>query len=114
MQTLYNHCASFVQNVCLHRHTQKKTLPFARERDVRDLAAVTGSRGSSTAIPADCILVEVCIEFERLATGANTMPLQCFAGCALLCAYGLKRWGDVLHVHVKSFDLPSESLVVET
>ena len=86
----------------------------ARKRDVRDLAAVTGSRGSSKAIPADCIPIEVCIEFERLATGANTMPLQCFAGCALLCAYGLKRWGDVLHVHGKSFDLTSESLVVET
>ena len=29
MQTLYNHCANVVQNVCLHRHTQTKTLPFA-------------------------------------------------------------------------------------
>ena len=28
MQTLFNHCANFVQNVCLHRHTQTKTLPF--------------------------------------------------------------------------------------
>ena len=24
MQTLYNHCANFVQNVCLHRHAQTK------------------------------------------------------------------------------------------
>ena len=29
MQTLYNQCANFVQTVCLHRHTQTKTLPFA-------------------------------------------------------------------------------------
>ena len=32
MQTLYNHCANFVQNVCLHRHTQDKNTSFCTSR----------------------------------------------------------------------------------
>ena len=67
----------------------------ARCRDVKDLAAVLRTRRMSKSVQALCIPVDIMVKFEHLACEARTGPMRCFAGIALLCAYGLKRWADV-------------------
>ena len=86
----------------------------ARERDVKDLAQALRTSRMSKSVQAHCIPVETMIQFESMACGAKTQPLQCFAGIAILCAYGLKRWSDVQFVIGTAMVLTDVALVVAT
>ena len=62
-------------------------------------------------MPAD-----ITVTIERLAAdkAETTGPVQCFAGCSLLCAYRVKRWSDVQHTLGNSLVLSDDAVMLDT
>ena len=75
MKTLYNHCASFVQNVCLYRHTQTRTLPFALLELLSKLKKFT-VQVSQNQFLYNCTQNHKCIH-NQLTVQVYTKPFHC-------------------------------------
>ena len=88
----------------------------AKEKDVRNMVSSLCVHQGSKAVPATCMPADVTLKFEHLAAGVaeTTGPVQCFAGCSLLCAYGVKRWSDPQHSFGKSLVLSDDAIMLDT
>ena len=72
------------------------------------------SAGVAIDSPKKATLVppEVIIQLESFVASSSSVPIRVFAGVALLCCHGIKRWGDVQHV--SKMVLTDDALVVTT
>ena len=88
----------------------------AKEKDVRTMVTSLCVHQGSKSVPATCMPAEITVKFEHMAAGmAETSgPIQCFAGCSLLCAYGVKRWSDAQHIFGKSIAVSDDAITMDT